>query len=137
MLIKCPECGREVSSQAKACIHCGYPMQQVPTAQKSIPAVPSVKRAPVKRCSKCGAVFPADDEACPTCGKSGGKVIDEQSVSKPVADKPAPTIKCPTCGSTDVERVSVIAKAVNVWAFGLFGNKRNKQFKCKACDYMW
>lgn len=25
-LIKCPECGKEVSDQAEACIHCGYPL---------------------------------------------------------------------------------------------------------------
>lgn len=30
-LIRCPECGREVSSQAPACPSCGYPLQaQVP-----------------------------------------------------------------------------------------------------------
>ena len=27
-LIKCPECGREISSQAKQCIHCGYPLEE-------------------------------------------------------------------------------------------------------------
>lgn len=27
-LIHCPECGREVSDQAPACIHCGYPLSQ-------------------------------------------------------------------------------------------------------------
>lgn len=26
-LITCPECGREISDQAKACIHCGYPLE--------------------------------------------------------------------------------------------------------------
>ena len=26
-LIKCPECGREISNMAKACIHCGYPLE--------------------------------------------------------------------------------------------------------------
>lgn len=25
-LIKCPECGKEISSKSKMCIHCGYPM---------------------------------------------------------------------------------------------------------------
>lgn len=27
-LIRCPECGKEVSDQAKACIHCGYPLAE-------------------------------------------------------------------------------------------------------------
>ena len=28
-LIKCPECGREISDKSKACIHCGYPLDYV------------------------------------------------------------------------------------------------------------
>lgn len=28
-LIKCPECGKEVSDRAKACIHCGYPLAEI------------------------------------------------------------------------------------------------------------
>lgn len=27
-LIHCPECGKEISDQAPACIHCGYPLAQ-------------------------------------------------------------------------------------------------------------
>lgn len=27
-LIKCPECGREISDKATACIHCGFPLGQ-------------------------------------------------------------------------------------------------------------
>ena len=25
-LISCPECGKQISDQAPACIHCGYPL---------------------------------------------------------------------------------------------------------------
>ena len=31
-LIKCPECGKEISDKAPACIHCGYPLNPVPTS---------------------------------------------------------------------------------------------------------
>lgn len=35
-LIKCPECGKEISDQAKACIFCGYPIPKVrPTVQNN------------------------------------------------------------------------------------------------------
>ena len=27
-LIKCPECGKEISDRAKQCIHCGYPLDE-------------------------------------------------------------------------------------------------------------
>lgn len=32
-LIKCPECGREVSDKAKACIHCGFPLDGIEIPQ--------------------------------------------------------------------------------------------------------
>lgn len=28
MLIKCPECGKEISDKSEQCIHCGYPLHQ-------------------------------------------------------------------------------------------------------------
>lgn len=33
-LIKCPECNKEVSDKAPACIHCGYPISQNTTCNK-------------------------------------------------------------------------------------------------------
>lgn len=30
-LIKCPECGKEISDKAPACIHCGFPLDQLET----------------------------------------------------------------------------------------------------------
>lgn len=32
-LIKCPECGKEVSDQSSQCIHCGYPLNQKKNTQ--------------------------------------------------------------------------------------------------------
>lgn len=45
-LIKCPECGRDISDKAKACIHCGYP---IPRAQEHpVSAEPEqAKEAPI------------------------------------------------------------------------------------------
>lgn len=36
MLIKCPECGKEISDKSIQCIHCGYPLQPQPTTEKTI-----------------------------------------------------------------------------------------------------
>ena len=63
-------------------------------------------------------------------------VTHNYSTSKPLT-KDGTEIHCPTCGSTNIERVSTVTKAVDIWAWGLFGNKRNKQFKCNNCKYMW
>ena len=139
MLIKCPECQKDVSDQAESCIHCGFPLKKtMPSAPQRISMAPTpVKRAPTKKCTKCGAYFPATDSSCPSCGKNGGKIMEEKRYTPTYQEQPRPNITCPTCHSTDVEKVSLAAKAVNIWAFGLFGNKRNKQFKCKCCGYMW
>ena len=37
-LIACPECGKEISNQAPACIHCGYPLPKQPTAPAAPPS---------------------------------------------------------------------------------------------------
>ena len=29
MLIKCPECGKEISDKSKCCIHCGFPLNEI------------------------------------------------------------------------------------------------------------
>lgn len=41
-LIKCPECGKEISNRAPACIHCGYPLENILSKETNIPTtVPS------------------------------------------------------------------------------------------------
>lgn len=47
------------------------------------------------------------------------------------------TPKCPTCNSTNITRISTTSKVVNVAMFGLLGQKRKHQFKCKNCGYEW
>ena len=37
-LIFCPECGKQISDQAPACIHCGYPLPKQPTAPAAPPS---------------------------------------------------------------------------------------------------
>ena len=39
-LIKCPECGKEISDKSKACVHCGFPLDEyTPEPVDSIPVV--------------------------------------------------------------------------------------------------
>lgn len=45
--------------------------------------------------------------------------------------------KCPTCQSTNIKKISATSKATNAMLFGLFGNKRKKQFHCNNCGYEW
>lgn len=51
-LIKCSECGKEVSNKADSCPHCGNPI---------------TKKANTKYCEYCGDKMPANAEKCPHC----------------------------------------------------------------------
>ena len=55
-LIKCPECGQEVSNLAPACIHCGYPLAEEQTQEPQYPktaqAKPVVAKAPLTKKQK-------------------------------------------------------------------------------------
>jgi len=52
-LIKCPECGREVSDRARTCPHCGVDIA-----------------GQITTCPHCGEVVFIDDETCPYCHKN-------------------------------------------------------------------
>ena len=53
-MIKCPECGQEISDKAKKCVHCGKVL---------------IEDKPVtKICSDCGKESPIDATECIHCG---------------------------------------------------------------------
>ena len=53
-MIKCPNCGKEISDKAKKCVHCGFIFEE--EINKEI------------KCAECGSILTADVDACPNCG---------------------------------------------------------------------
>ena len=51
-LIKCIECGNEISDKSTQCIHCGCPIEEIK----------------VLYCEECGNIIKANDEYCKKCG---------------------------------------------------------------------
>lgn len=51
-IIKCPNCGMEVSDQAEQCIHCGY----------------NLKKENLVVCKDCGKTYSEQFNICPNCG---------------------------------------------------------------------
>ena len=45
--------------------------------------------------------------------------------------------KCPTCGSSDLSKVSTMAKAGSVMMWGLLSQKVKKTWHCNNCKYEW
>lgn len=59
-LFNCPECGKQISVNAKNCIHCGFPIPQ-------------------QRCTQCGHEYNAYLEACPQCGFNPKKAAEKEA----------------------------------------------------------
>ena len=55
-LIKCPECGKEISDKVHACIYCGYPLTEISRKPQEI------------ICTCCGATNPPSFDYCEQCG---------------------------------------------------------------------
>ncbi len=84
-LVKCPECGKQVSEKANSCPNCGYPISKyIETMQEAnntntvfpenksekndITVTESIKE--VFNCSQCGKEYSSFAEICPHCGYS-------------------------------------------------------------------
>lgn len=59
-LIKCPECGKEISDKATVCVGCGFPIQEYIKEENSKP-----KEIP---CPYCSELTPSDSDYCGACG---------------------------------------------------------------------
>lgn len=66
-LMSCRECGKQVSTEAVACPHCGAPQATPPASTKPITAFQKATMAP---CKACKVSVDAGAPKCPHCGVS-------------------------------------------------------------------
>ena len=65
-LIKCPECGKEISDKASACPNCGCPA----SAMNATGAISSdAEKYGIVVCRKCGYSIPSNHKYCDNCGE--------------------------------------------------------------------
>lgn len=100
-LIKCPECGKEVSDKAQACIHCGYPL---------------TNNLNQISCPSCGALNPESNDYCDECGiritpyNQTGSVTSNTTIAHMTPAKTnsyglfGGSIHCPKCHSEDLSQ---------------------------------
>lgn len=105
-LINCPDCGKEVSDKAPACIHCGFPLTSVDDTKTD-------EKKHLKFCENCkNHFFPNFDDDCQVteCSVCGNKLLDtdlsyEEYKKLPKTKRcikckrnyPKIFIKCPKC----------------------------------------
>lgn len=137
-LIKCIECGNDVSEYAEACPKCGCPISII---KNKIIEKEHEENNPIsnEKCPICKAGLPhiiTDNikETCSVCGY----VFNEDYVKKHkdlLPEKVLPT--CPTCGSTNIEKISAAKKVGGSLLFGIFSSDIRNSMHCKDCGYKW
>ena len=75
-LITCPECGKQISDQSPACIHCGYPLpQKTPAAEVSLPNADPQTKAEAEAEAKAQAEEKTPEKPKEQKTGKGGKVF--------------------------------------------------------------
>lgn len=140
-LIKCPECGKEISDKSKQCIHCGYPLDNELNNDISIEIS---ELTAFSKCPICGT-SKNDMKICPVCGyKVGDDIPNREDIKKKIDENMnqakndykikqsnAP-IKCPKCGST------AITAGQRGYSFltGFIGSSKTVN-RCANCGHKW
>lgn len=80
-------------------------------------------------------VFLCENRYNPKSGLRAVKSSNRQTRSKIQTQQlqSTPTVTCPYCQSTNTQKITTTAKAINVALFGLLGTKRHKQWHCNSC----
>lgn len=132
MLIKCPECGKEISDVAEVCVHCGYPLKtKHKKLERSIPA-----NMPCPECGSNWHTYENENIYCKVC-KHIFTDLEITTYEKKQQAIQASKIKCPNCHSTNVKKISTTERATSVVTLGLLSKKINKSYKCLNCKYTW
>ena len=56
-LIKCDECGKDISDKATSCPHCGAPTSTTTSSPDPFTAAVNARISAPRRCEKCGAAL--------------------------------------------------------------------------------
>lgn len=163
-LIKCGECGANISEYAESCPMCGCPMtiikentsykQHILTiGSETIDLTGIENELKENQLNSTTDVF----RALKKYGASGVFTITLMSIfefnnykfptnyqetydamcAQNSARVNRNTPKCPTCKSTRIQKIGSLERGASIIGFGLFSKKLNKTFKCNNCGYMW
>jgi RNA polymerase subunit RPABC4/transcription elongation factor Spt4 len=124
MLIKCPECKKEVSDKAQSCPNCGYPITEKPNSNEYIIDNVKYNIESVIKLKQNGRHVGAIKELARICNIEVGeakKIFDRINISV-VRSEP----KCPRCGSTNIQ-----------WKNKLMAGHIFKRNVCTACGKHW
>ncbi len=147
MLIKCPECCKEISDKASNCIHCGFPLTQevesnlciINSKKYDLSDILSVIVNDHNKTEVLINIRQKCDLQIKDAVNLYNIILQEHKIPKEYNcqidlvqqdNKP----KCPICNSTNLSKISTMSKASSVALFGIFAmGKVSKQWKCNSC----
>lgn len=134
MLIKCPECGKEVSDKASQCIHCGFPFKEEKSttiAIQEVPTIPSVPEEPFRYVSFSGGNISVK---CEKCQHTSKHPMDGFTSISSTGCEVKTSLQCPNC----TNHAPAGYKLINIKASIEHNKKMNaaeagKELKCPRC----
>lgn len=160
-LIKCPECGREVSDKAKVCPNCGFGIvehleaerekisNEIAREQQEEIDRQLMEEIPLPQKPKKPLLFADTDIKYMNAlhmyefamrdpdGYRRRILEAKRTIANAEAQKWLNRPKCPNCGSDKINKISTTSRVVSVATVGLASNKIGKQYKCSNCKHMW
>ncbi len=87
-----------------------------------------------KICPICNRFYNDNTYYCKSCNVKLD--IKQDNKDKQIHNVSSNTnvITCPYCQSTNTQKITTTAKAINFAVFGLLGTKRHKQWHCNSCS---
>ena len=144
-LIKCPECGKEISDKSSQCIHCGFPIEQknIICNINGYNYDLSFILNEIQSKSYDKAKLIGSFRNITHCGIAEGKMVIDQIIAtgeipKYLTLKPreisedANKVHCPICNSTSIQTVN---RGYSFFT-GFIGSGSPRNV-CQKCGYKW
>ena len=96
-LVPCPECHKEVSTQARVCPQCAFPFPGEHGLSEGL------RSQKLRSCHDCGFLISKQARSCPHCGVT---TCEEQTLHSTNGDAIEETWLCPHCGTSYTRNVS-------------------------------
>lgn len=124
-LIKCPECGSEISDKAKKCIYCEKVFVEEEIVDESI------------KCSECGTILTETDVVCPNCGCPVENKINEDENKTQQVEVASIKMAIKTKKIIIGVIIAIIVCAVSGVAYKIYSdNKAEQDYKKSYNEYI-
>lgn len=150
-LIKCPECGRQISDQSESCIHCGFPIKQkdnkyclvngksydldfvLKVALNSNTTDQERKECFLQIQNMTRLLRPEKLYCKIMCDKTIPEIYNDDDLIPSPTPTQSSQPHCPYCNSTNLTKVSGTSRFASTLMFGIGSKKIGKQWKCNNC----